>query len=459
MPTYSDQDMLKNNGYWYPLRYHQTQSKAWRSKARFRLCPSGRRSGKTEIFGKRNLILKALRGGAWPNWKGFAGAPTRDQAKRIYWSDLKKMIPRKLMRRKPSESRLIIFLINNSDIHVLGMDKPERAEGSPWDHCVLDEYGNMKAKTWPEHIRPALSDRKGTCDFIGVPEGRNHFYDLWKNALADEDGIWEGFHWKSSEILDRVEIEQAQKDLDELIFRQEYEGSFVEFSGRCYYNFNEKLNVAKIRHKYRPKSDLIICMDFNTAPGTASMIQEYRKYPDEFAFKDFYLTMPKTYSGVIGEVHIPRDSNTYKVCDKILHDWGSHKGNVLIYGDATGGAGGSAKVKGSDWDLVEQKLRPVFGSRLKFKIPKSNPRERTRVNAANCRISNMLKQPFFIVDGKHAPNTVKDFEGVRLLSGTVGEIDKKRDKMLTHLSDGIGYYLQKEFPVKEFKKQTRTQWK
>lgn len=459
MPTHSDQDMLDNNRYWYPLRYHAIQSKGWLSQARFRLCPAGRRSGKTEIFGKRSLILKALKGGKWPDWRGFAAAPTRDQAKRIYWSDLKKMIPRKLMRRKPSESRLIIFLVNNSNIHILGMDKPERAEGSPWDHGVLDEYGNMKSTTWPEHIRPALSDRKGTCDFIGVPEGRNHFYDLWKKALSDEDGIWEGFHWKSSDILDATEIEQAKRDLDELIYKQEYEGSFVEFSGRCYYNFTEKINVAKIRKRYNKKANLIICMDFNIAPGTAGIIQEYNKYPDELLSKNFYLRPGKTYTGIIGEVHIPRDSNTEKVCDKIIEDWGNHEGDVILYGDATGGAGGTAKVKGSDWDIIERKLRPVYGNRLSFDIPPGNPRERTRINAVNCRISNVFKQPYLIVDGKHAPNTVKDFEGVRLLDGTAGEIDKKKDKKLTHHSDGVGYYIVRKFPVKKFKKQTTTQWK
>ena len=42
---------------------------------------------------------------------------------------------------------------------------------------------------------------------------------------------------------------------------------------------------------------------------------------------------------------------------------------------------------------------------------------------------------------------VKDFEGVKLLEGGSGEIDKKADPMLTHLTDGIGYYIAKEFPI------------
>ena len=444
--------------YWYPLKYHKEQSRGWLSKARFRLSPAGRRSGKTEIFGKRSLILKALKGGKWPNWKGFAAAPTRDQAKRIYWSDLKKMVTSRLMRKKPSESRLIIYLVNGSEIHVLGMDKPERAEGTPWDHGVLDEYGNMKKETWTEHIRPALSDRQGTCDFIGVPEGRNHFYDLWKKALADTSGVWDGFHWLSSDILDKEEIKQAKKDLDQLVFNQEYCGSFLEFSGRCYHNFKEDVNVGKIMNQYNQHSTINICLDFNIAPGTATIIQEYHQYPKEFKRYQKLLKPSETYSGIIGEVHIPRDSNTIKVCNKIIEDWGMHKGTVILYGDATGGAKGTAKVKGSDWDLIEQKLRPVYGHKLRFDVPPGNPRERSRVNAVNCRISNTFGQPRLIVDGKNAPYTIKDFEGVRLLEGSAGEIDKKRDPELTHLSDGVGYYIYKRFPVKQYKKQTRKYW-
>jgi len=462
MRLVSDNEMVIRNPYWYPLRYHPVQSRGWLSQARFRMSPAGRRSGKTEIFGKRSLILKAFKGGRFDDWRGFAAAPTRDQAKRIYWSDLKKMIPKKLMRKQPSESKLVLYLWPNSEIHVLGLDRPERVEGSPWDHGILDEFDNMKEGTWEEHVRPALSDRNGTCDFIGVPEGRGKMYDLWKKALADDTGVWEGFHWKSSDILPASEIEQAKKDLDELVFQQEYEGSFVSFSGRCYYNFSEKNNVHKIRHLYDPNNTLIICFDFNVSPGIAVIAQEFTRYPIGYKINEDIavpLNRKRGFTGVIGEVYIPRGSNTIRVCKKVIEDWGEHKGKVVLYGDSTGGATGSAKVMGSDWDLIEKELKPIFGNRLRFNIPLANPKERVRVNAVNSRISNVHGQSFFIVDGKYAPKTVIDFEGVRILKGSAGEIDKKKDPKLTHLSDSVGYYIAKMFPVREYLKNKTQYWK
>jgi hypothetical protein len=42
---------------------------------------------------------------------------------------------------------------------------------------------------------------------------------------------------------------------------------------------------------------------------------------------------------------------------------------------------------------------------------------------------------------------VRDFEGVQLLEGGSGEIDKKRNHELSHISDGVGYYVTKQFPI------------
>jgi len=450
----SEKNLLPYQRRSYPLRYHPTQAAGWASLARFNISPSGRRSGKTEIFGKRKLILKAIEGS---NYEGggryFAAAPTYNQAKRIYWKDLKLMTPPHLLSRPPSESNLAISFINGSEIHVLGMDKPERIEGSPWDHGCLDEIGNMKEDTWGEHVRPALSDRNGSCDFIGVPEGRNHYYDLYNEALADETGTWAVYHWFSSEILPKEEIEQARRDLDQLTFEQEYEGSFVSFTGLAYYNFDAKTNVGSWKKYYNPDRPIIFTFDFNVDPGTANILQEYtRQLPGQIPI------IGKTTTAVIGEVHILQNSNTLRVCDKLIEDWGSHKGNVYCYGDSTGGAKGSAKVKGSDWDLAKSKLYPVFGNRLKFNIPQVNPRERVRINSVNSRLLNTLDEVFMVVDHT-CKFTIKDFEGVRVIEGGVGEIDKKRDPKLSHLTDGLGYYIAKEYPVLRMVAPKEKYWK
>lgn len=458
---------------WTPMRYHAGQHAYMHSNARFNVLPCGRRSGKTERA-KRKLVMraiqaiKAIREKTWPwhNARFFAAAPTFAQAKRIYWADLKALIPPQYMAGKPKESDLIIPMQNDVEIHVLGMDKPERFEGSPWNGGILDEYGNMRAEAWAANIRPGLSDRKGWCDLIGVPEGRNHYYDIYCEALADTSGEWAVFTWPSSDILDTAEIESARRTLDELTFRQEYEASFVSFTGRAYYNFDQATHTSKAL-VYNPRAPLVFCFDFNVSPGVAVILQEQilpgcfehvpnpRLFRSSQAFRlamesnlpDAFVRRPVTGTGVIGEVHIPQNSTTPAVCRRLVQDWGDHEGDILCYGDATGGAAGTAKVSGSDWQIIYQMLSQHFGDRVEIVVPKTNPPERARVNAVNGRLKAADGTVRLLVDPSTCPMLVRDLEGVRVLEGGSGEIDKKHDKKLTHISDALGYYIAYEYPV------------
>ena len=132
---------------------------------------------------------------------------------------------------------------------------------------------------------------------------------------------------------------------------------------------------------------------------------------------------------------------------------------MFVYGDATGGAQGTAKVRGSDWDLVKQHLYPVFGDRLHFKVKKANPRERQRINAVNSRLLSVKGITHFQVDAKHCPNIIRDFEGTQILEGSAGEIDKKTDPERSHITDGIGYYVHHEYPILKMAAPNQKHWK
>jgi hypothetical protein len=380
-------------------------------------------------------VIEAFRGNGSGNARYFAGAPTRAQAKEIFWLDLKAMVPPEMMAKKVSESELVIYLINGSEIHVRGLDRPERIEGSPWDGCILDEYANMKASAWTDHIRPAMSERGGWCWFTGVPEGRNHYYKMAQDAMNPQIEDWGHYTWFSSDILPKHEIEAAKRELDERTFKQEYEGAFVDFEGRAYYSFSVDKNCRPL--DYDPRADLVICFDFNVSPGVASVIQE-QEIDGQGA------------TCIIDEVFIPLYSNTEKVCRKLLEDWGHHDRNVYLYGDATGGSKKTSALSGSDWDIIENMFRSNFGNRTYLKVPRSNPSERARVNAMNSRICSTDESRSLFIDSIKCPKTVEDFDGTTVLDGTSGELNKSMDgpnKNYTHLTDAIGYYIDFEFPI------------
>lgn len=429
---------------WSPLRYHAEQARLWNSRARFRVVHAGRRSGKTELA-KRYLVKCALACERPHGWFVYA-APTFAQAKRIYWHDAKALVPRRLMAGKPNESELTIRLRNGADITVLGLDRPERLEGRDLDGIDIDEYGNMKKSVWHEHVRPALSTpgRPGWAWLFGVPEGRNHYYDLAEYAKGP-DPEWDCFWWHSADILDAKEMEAVRREMDERTLRQEYGGEFVDFAGRAYYPFTRELHATEnLSGYYDPRDDLILCFDFNVSPGVAAVCQE-RFYTGDNP--DVEKSKPITM--VIGEVWIERGSNTPMVCRRLVEDWKEHKGRVLCYGDATGGAKGTAKVQGSDIDLIPAELRPHFQpGPVYMRFPKANPAVRSRINAVNTRLLTADGKVKLLVDPAKAPHVVKDLEGVTVKEGSAGELDKDGSLELTHISDGLGYYLAKDFPVR-----------
>jgi hypothetical protein len=226
--------------------------------------------------------------------------------------------------------------------------------------------------------------------------------------------------------------------MDPRTYRQEFEGSFETFEGRAYYGFGPA-NVRELQ--YDPHLDLIFCFDFNVSPGVAVVVQEQ-----------------VAGTCVIGEVWIEEHSNTPKVCADLAYDWADvHEGNIICRGDQTGGAQSTSGVEGSDWDLIQMHLGRSFKGEIEVDLPGRNPPEKDRVNAMNTRIAAVDGTRRLFVDGNKAPHTMKDLDSVE--ADTRGRLMKPKAKgqlvkpttgpgrMLTHLTDALGYHVWRTHPV------------
>lgn len=425
----------------WPLGYvnHAEQQRYLKSTARFKVVAAGRRSGKTEWL-KRMAATAALSyRDVWDDPAGFLAAPVRDQAKRIFWNDMKDLLEGFISAK--SETELWIELINGFKLCVVGLDRPERIEGSPWNWCGITEIANVKPHAWESNIFPVLSERGGWAVLEGVPEGENWFKDLFDNAKADTTGVWDAFHWLSSEILDVIrpgETDIARGSMDELTYLQEYEAAFVTYAGRAYPKFGEANYYTESDFEYNPKDDVHLCFDFNVSPGVCAFAQETGG-PSKDQIKSYFFD----------EVHIPKHSTSQLVAETVIDKLKDHTGHIYIYGDATGGAQGSAKVAGSDWQIITQVLRSKWPGKVTMRVPRANPRERVRVNAVNSRICTMTGNVRLFVHKKCASHLAKDLRNVKVIEGGAGQLDKKSDPELTHISDAAGYYIAYRFPISE----------
>jgi len=204
---------------------HPAQLQIFHSKKRFKIVAAGRRFGKSYLSAWL-LLIQAIQS---ESKDVFYIAPTFQQAKDIMWAMLKDL-GRDLIAQA-HENTAVLTLINGRKIYLKGSDRPETLRGVGLSYVVLDEYASMKPQVWEQIIRPTLADVKGEALFIGTPAGKNHFYDLYKDAFEDDD--WDAFQFTSRDnpFLPPEEIVAASKSMSSMSFRQEFEASFETGSG------------------------------------------------------------------------------------------------------------------------------------------------------------------------------------------------------------------------------------
>ncbi len=433
---------------WTPLRPHPVQNALWYSTKRFIVDASGRRSGKTELA-KRKIVTVALTTETkFETNYYFCAAPTRAQAKKIYWNDIK-ALTRPWWSKQPSETELTVYTSLGdiqSEITVIGLDKPERIEGSPWNGGILDEYGNMKKGAFDENVYPALADREGWAWLIGVPEGRNHYYDKALYAAGGvlpkilpntggmveiENSEWGYFHWFSSDILPAKMIESARDTLDERTYKQEYEGEFVSYGGQLYYAYSNDV-IDDLIARRNINNDIILSCDFNKSPMAWVVGQT-----DEIHTARGTRTRLKIVDDVTVANNAKTQSSALLFIDKFKDQINK---TVLITGDASNNFE-SHRDFTTDYMILKQTLE-AHGWRVKVNVPTHNANINNRVNVAN----SLFEHKRCIINSK-CTQLKLDLE--RNESDNKGGKDKS-DPNQTHASDAFDYLVWLLF-AREFK--------
>lgn len=417
------------------------------SPARFKIVPAGRRSGKTE-WAKRRLI-KALfdchpwskdykkpefNGQTWDNPHFFAAAPTRDQAKRIWWNDLKKMIHPDYVENI-SETELKITTKWGADLSVVGLDKPQRIEGSPWDGGVIDEISNCVPGLLDANVRPALADRNGWLWLIGVPDmdspGQVEYKRLVDMAKSGIDPEWECFAWPSGDIIDPKELESAKRRMDPMMYDQEFGGLFVLASGLCFptFNLNQHVDNAGTEAVYDYLLPICLSFDFNVNPFCFGVIQHKKS-------ERVYVgtAKPAIRPRVIHEFRLS-DSDTNVACNAFL-DWydalPQKPPSLSIYGDASGIARDSTSGQ-TDWTIIAKALKNLSP---KFQVPSSNPPIKDTVNAVRARLRNAAGEIGLIINPQ-ARQLIDDFQTALWPT----------DLEPQHSIAWLRYFMSQEYPV------------
>ncbi len=386
------------------------QKKVILDKSRFRVLITGRRFGKTFL-----AINELAKFASEPNKKVWYVAPSYRQAKAICWNVLKEKMIYHKWAKSINHSDLTITLKNNSQITLRGSDNENSLRGVGLNFLVMDEFADTSKETWYEVLRPTLSDTKGHALFCGSPRGfGNWSYELFKLGETNRD--WQSFKYTTLEggQVSDDEIEQAKQDLDMRTFQQEYEATFVNYSGMIYYNFDRDKNIVTNCNN----SDFLhIGLDFNVDPMSAVVCNIIGE-------KIFVMDEIQIYS-----------SNTNEMSDEIKIRYPGKK--IIVYPDpsarqrktSAGGLTDIAILKNAGFDVRSRSSAPLV---------------RDRINAVNSKLKNVNgKNNLFILQS--CKNVIKSLERQIYKEGT--HIPDK-DSGYDHMNDALGYLIEYNFPLK-----------
>jgi hypothetical protein len=403
--------------------------------------PAGRRSGKTELS-KRKLVesLPVLK--PWGDPRYFYAAPTRDQAKLIAWEDLKLMVPPNWVLGEPHESELRIDTKFGSSLHVVGLDKPQRIEGVPWDGGVVDESCDIKPKTVDLTIGPTLVDRNGWLWRIGVPKrfgvGADEFRTFCEAAeremakAAKEDRIPDiaSYTWPSADIQPKEKLRWFQENMDAVDYAEQFDASWQTVSGRIFHAYAEDYNVRSC--SFDPKAAMIVGCDFNVDP-MCWIMGHPRGRP------------PEGYIEWFDELHI-RNTNTPKTLDALWEKYGRHaQGTISFYGDATGKADKTSASMSDYEHIVNDKRFKGKGATVHF--PAANPGRANRFAACNAVLRSASGNVRCFFDPR-CEYTLTDIRVRAFKPGTKEPADKGD---VGHPTDAWGYPTYMLYPIVDTK--------
>lgn len=225
-----------------PYNPHDGQREFHQSQARFRVLACGRRWGKdrasiNELIRLVWMLSEERQGEKTlvPPVHAWIVAPNYPLTRQC-WLELKHFTPPEILATKPHETEKRMEWKTGAVIECKSADQYDSLKSVGLDVLLMTEAAMVKDDAWYESLRPTLSSpgRLGKAILNSTPKGRNWFWQVYRRSFNPEEKEWAGWNfpsWTNPYIRD-IEIEQARRQMPELLFRQEYGAEFLE-DGTC----------------------------------------------------------------------------------------------------------------------------------------------------------------------------------------------------------------------------------
>lgn len=398
---------------------------------RFFVIVAGRRSYKTERFLKRFTIKYAIEN---DEHICVLAAPTRDQAKLLYWEDVKLLMPQMYVK-KTNETSLTITLKNGSTIQIIGLMEYQRREGARCHLFGVSEWQQCNPKAWFQTFAAMINDTEGIAIFEGRPFEKNHLFDFYNYALMGKPG-WASYHWTSEDILTDAQIAENKSNLSLLDYAREHLASFETGGKSPYYSYSVLNNRTK---NYDYKLPFIVTCDFNATVKPMSWVigQKQLLGVNEVVYWKKTLSYQHT--------------NTITMCELLDQDYfqklpeyitkKEYPSHIIFYGDYAGKKM-TSNSSWSDWDIIKKYFNNKAKIELKIKPCRSI---RNSIGSTNAQLKNANKILRQFIDKKECEALMMDW--IKCTWKDNSRELKDDDDLRGHCCRAVDYFNDFEYPA------------
>lgn len=278
--------------------------------------------------------------------------------------------------------------------------------------------------------------------FTSTPEGRSGwiYKNFVKTPLKGSRIIYGSTRENAKNLVEGYE-EGLLAAYDTKLQQAYLHGAFVDFNGNAaYHDFHEQLTVTAswpVQLAYGnfelmnviPQEELIATFDFgNGESGVSSCVIMQRSMVNR-----------QQRVRIIDEIWL-KDSNTWECADELVKRYGGKGYRLRVHGDATGKDARGSTAKESDYQAIRMTCTGKFASVI-TDIPTSNSDVVDRINVVNSCLKGT--PTFQLRIHPRCKRLIDDLNEVRYKDDGSRKLEKRKNKTLTHISDALGYGLQR----------------
>jgi len=215
-------------------KLHPKQLAVRGSPAKRKVLVTGRRFGKTTLAATIAVELM-LRGR-----RVLEVAPVAEQTE-AFWDSCKRFLAEPISCKAicaNETKRLLQMPDGGGRIRTKTAWDADTLRGDWGDLLIFDEYSLMSPTAWDEVGAPMLLDNDGDALFIFSPQRKNHAFQMYLQAIADETGRWAAWHGTSHDNphLSRRALSEIVADMTDEAYRQEILAEFLDNEGAVFRN-------------------------------------------------------------------------------------------------------------------------------------------------------------------------------------------------------------------------------